>query len=656
MPSAYLFFHCNLEFSSIPVADRSLVVDRCYQAILHIARELNIPVGIELSGQTLEHIATINPSWLEDFRQLLDQGKCELIASGYAQIIGPLVPAEVTRRNLQLGLEIYQHLLQHRPRLALINEMAFSSGLLDLYLEAGFKGVIVDRRNLPFPNCPTAIASASGQKVPLLWADSILFQRLQRYVHGELGQEQYLDHLAMISAKYPGPIPLYSSDGEIFDYRPARFHSEAHLQGEEWPRLFRMLILLSQEKNFYWLSPSQAFAELQLITSEAPSITTAKMPIPCKKQAKYQVSRWAISGRNDLWLNTCCFRFFAALSSNPALRHHRDAWRLLCSFWGSDYRTHIEEQRWQMLLQAIAAAADRWQVDLPPRAKRGSTASPACYELDLKTRNAVTLPSFIEKLAFNREGTLVEIRSSQLSLTLNIKRGLAIERLAFRSHQWTPLLGSIPQGYFDDITFGVDYYSASTVIELPRSARKLTDLVATTPRFSYREDALFITTSICTDLGTIEKTYCLSNNEEALSLTTNFANSLRPLGSVRLNTLTLLPEYWGEGVVSVSTRNGGDHQESFPLCEDVRHDQAINSIVSNTTAMGASDGRIVFHNSSRGLAVHWDPSNAAALPLLIHQLAAPSHLTRLVFSLAELDETSREGGRLLDFTVIFKPL
>src|SRR5258707_5891644 len=39
------------------------------------------------------------------------QGKAELIGSGYAQLIGPLVPGRLVAKNLALGNAIYRRLL-----------------------------------------------------------------------------------------------------------------------------------------------------------------------------------------------------------------------------------------------------------------------------------------------------------------------------------------------------------------------------------------------------------------------------------------------------------------------------------------------------------------------------------------------------------------
>ena len=65
---------------------------------------------------TLEEIAARDPAWIAQARRLIAVGRIELIGSGYAQMIGPLVPARVTEANLRLGNEIYERLLGIRPR------------------------------------------------------------------------------------------------------------------------------------------------------------------------------------------------------------------------------------------------------------------------------------------------------------------------------------------------------------------------------------------------------------------------------------------------------------------------------------------------------------------------------------------------------------
>ena len=78
-PKGYFFFHLNLAFSSVNKGSWGTIIDRCYWPILDIISELEVPLGIELSGWTLKGIQETCPEWVDKFRQLLSEGKCELI-------------------------------------------------------------------------------------------------------------------------------------------------------------------------------------------------------------------------------------------------------------------------------------------------------------------------------------------------------------------------------------------------------------------------------------------------------------------------------------------------------------------------------------------------------------------------------------------------
>jgi hypothetical protein len=142
----FALFHLNLAFSSIEEAQRGDVIRRCYWPLLELA-EKHGPVGVEATGFTLEEIAARDPAWCTEARRLIAQGRIALIGSGYAQIIGPLVPARVTEANLAIGHTIYERLLGQRTTLALINEQAYSAGLVGLYLDAGYTAILMDWDN-----------------------------------------------------------------------------------------------------------------------------------------------------------------------------------------------------------------------------------------------------------------------------------------------------------------------------------------------------------------------------------------------------------------------------------------------------------------------------------------------------------------------------
>ena len=99
-------------------------------------------IGIEVSGYTLEEIARLDPLWIAAARKLIADNRIELIGSGYSQMIGPLVPARVMAENLRIGNDVYHALLGVKPAVALVNEQAFSAGLVEHYLDAGYRALL----------------------------------------------------------------------------------------------------------------------------------------------------------------------------------------------------------------------------------------------------------------------------------------------------------------------------------------------------------------------------------------------------------------------------------------------------------------------------------------------------------------------------------
>ena len=190
----FALFHLNLAFSSIEEGQRIDVIKRCYWPLLNLA-EAHGPIGIEATGFTLEEISSRDPTWIAKFRELIQRGKAELIGSGYTQIIAPLVPARVTEENLAIGNEVYERLLGIGPHLALVNEQAYSGGLVGLYLDAGYRALLMDWDNpsAHHPEWPVEARyraeralGSDGRTIALLWTNTVAFQKLQRFAHGDI--------------------------------------------------------------------------------------------------------------------------------------------------------------------------------------------------------------------------------------------------------------------------------------------------------------------------------------------------------------------------------------------------------------------------------------------------------------------------------------
>jgi len=315
----YTIFHLNLVYSSIEEDQRAEVIKSCYRPLLELARRYELPLGIEISGYSLELAAELDPGLLEELRFLVTEGPCEFIGSGYAQLIGPLVPAKVNTKNLLLGNKVYQGLLGFQPEIALVNEQAYSAGLIQHYLEAGYKAVIMEwdnpaRFHPEWTNnwryFPQLAKGPGSEKIALLWNNSIAFQKFQRYAHGELGLEEYLVYLQSHIGDKPRAFPLYGNDVEIFDFRPGRYKTEALLHPDgEWSRIALLFQAIGRNKQLSLVTPSAVLGLLEqpdagnLVSLESPEQQT-----PVKKQGKYNLTRWAVTGRDDIGINTCLLR------------------------------------------------------------------------------------------------------------------------------------------------------------------------------------------------------------------------------------------------------------------------------------------------------------------------------------------------------------
>ena len=651
MAQGYLVFHLNLAFSSINTEVRTDVLKRCYWPLLELAEQSNIPLGIELTGWTLQQISQLDPSWLEHFRQMLLLKQCELIGSGWTQLIGPLVPYQVNQWNQRLGLAAYQQFLGITPTLALVNEMAFSSGIVNIYAEAGYQGIIMDRDNvrlalgLDHTALSTTPTHAQGQEdcvLPVLWSDSILFQRLQRVVHGDIPMQDYLAYVQQRLHQDDQILPIYCNDAEIFDYRPGRFSEESRLHPEgEWQRVQRVCKALQQDCALTWMLPSEALASnLASQIKHVAQLTSASQPIPVKKQAKYNINRWAVTGRDDLWLNTMCHKLYQSLILKQS---DHEEWRELCELWASDFRTHITTERWQDMLLRITMMLQHGQNNFP------------CHEVNVDVIVKPTHSIHQVDILKDAEGIFWTIKTAAIHLVLNVRRGLAIKSLAFVSHQFNPILGTLAQGYFHSIELGVDFYSGGIVIETPSERSRTTDLEWVQPEIVQDNHVLTITASLSMQQNSLKKVVVIDLMREYIELQYHFDEWVRPLGTVRVGHFTLLPE----AIVyplQVGCINGGKTREWFVLDHSVNHGRAASTLVSSTAAFGATDGSFVITDAQgQGVNFSWDPARCAAIPMVQHQGSQHRYLTRLLFSLAEIDDTTRAEGRLMPFSVMLTP-
>ena len=627
--SGTLLFHLNLSYSAIEAGERAEVVRRCYRPILLLLDRLPwLVLALEAPGHTLERARELDPEWIERLRERVHEGRVELVGSGDTQLIGPLVPASVNEWNQRLGQETHAALLGHRPRVALVGEMAWSQGIVDAYVGAGYRGLVMEWNN-PRRAHPewrdewrygtVSTTSSTGRSVRVLWADAVAFQKLQRAAMGELEERDYVDWvLARGDASAPRHLSLYANDAEVFDYRPGRYRSEPRLESSEWERMERLLTTL-HAGGVRFTTPSAVLEDAAFDTGAEVVLGSVADPVPVKKQPKYNATRWALTGRDDLGLNTRCFARARELERTGG---DREAWRALCRDWSSDLRTHLTEERWRDHLRALEP-----DPVLPDTGARAGG--------PLGTRRV------------ERSDRELRLSTDDVELVLLPRRGLAIGALAFPSVAREPLCGTLPHGTFDDIEYAADFYSGHVVLDVPAEHR-VTDLERTEPEVEVLEDRIEVRAEVPTGAGALRKTVTVLADSVRLEYAFSRLGQ-RPAGTLRAGFVTLLPGGLGDPLF-VRCANGGA-KERFEVTGDFDHGAPVSPLVSARAVLGATDGTLELEDGRRMLELSWPNWRAAALPLLSARSIGAKRLVRVAFSLAELDETLRPGAPLTDFSM-----
>ncbi len=624
-------FHLNLAFSSLEEAGHADVVRRCYHPMLDLVEQAGFPIAVEATGWTLRRIAAVDPLWIERARELLAGGRLELVGSAHAQCAAPLLPAEVNEWNLRLGREVYDELLGAAPRIALVCEQVFSPGLVPLYLQAGYEAIVVDwdnayRSHLHWPReyrRHPQRALGGGSSIPVVWSESIAFQQFQRFAHGELALERYIDFVRGAAGADGGALMLYANDAEVFDHRPGRFAAEPALREGEWAHIGAGLRALHEQSVGIPALPSELLDLLDAPGSgHELALEAADQPIPVKKQDKYNVTRWAVTGRDDIGINTRCWRLYDRLRTQSCT--DRDAWRALCELWASDYRTHITDTRWSELLARLADMERRFS-PAPPAA-----GPPLRQDVEPAPGAAV------------RDGNLLTFRADELTLALNVRRGLAIEAFTDAGVCERPLLGTLAHGYFPMIELGADFYSGHLVQE-PPARHKVTDLERVEPVVGLDERGrLCARTQIATELGPIEKAVRLDAATGAVELEWALRWSELPLGSLRLGHVTLMPEAFDAGTLWYATHDGGTTLEAHRVQGAAfDHGGAVSALVSCRQGLGLTEGVVLLGDAERTIRVEVDQACARLLGLLSWTPAGERWLLRLSFALTESDDTRR---------------
>jgi hypothetical protein len=366
-------------------------------------------------------------------------------------------------------------------------------------------------------------------------------------------------------------------------------------------------------------------------------LETPQDPVPVKKQEKYNLNRWAVTGRNDLAINTACRRIYEALRKDP--RTGDSTWRELCYLWSSDFRTHITEKRWIAYLDRLRSFEDRLGI----RASDGHDSPRPRTEL---THAKEVVSEQFAGFDIKRESRWLSVETDAMKAVFNCRRGLAIDSLALKRISDRPLLGTIPHGYYQDIALGADFYSGHLVMETP-GRPKVTDLEPVEPEIGAADQpgTIMLRGCVNTSLGPVLKSIWVTR-EGQMRLRFVLQWEQLPVGSLRLGHVTLHPEAFDSDSLFFETHNGGVLSERFePEQKGIEHGRSVSFLVSSSSSLGMTNGMLKMGDRERAIVIETPLDQACVVAQITYVPVHCSFFYRASFSAAELDDTCREGSR-----------
>lgn len=163
MPEKIIFMpHANIQYSQLPPEKRAWVCRNCYLPLFEIIRKNDYKIAFEASGRTLEVMSEEAPEVLALLKELVQNGKIEGVASPFIHVMLANVPPEIGLDTLKHGLDAWEKYTGVRPQTGWNPECGWASYLPEIYLEAGYKNLVMDADSffLSFPE----IREATGLK------------------------------------------------------------------------------------------------------------------------------------------------------------------------------------------------------------------------------------------------------------------------------------------------------------------------------------------------------------------------------------------------------------------------------------------------------------------------------------------------------------
>ena len=710
--SLYSIFHGNLNYSSIPKESFHEIIDSCYWPILDAVKNFNFKIGIEFPVNTLKKIHEIDPLFLEELKNLIKQKKCEFIFSGKEQIISSLVPKEVNERNLIDGFNEIKRFFPVRPLIAYVHEQIFSNGLIPIYLKSKFKNIMIIYEtasqtwnlNKKQNFSPIKIKSNEGQ-LNVIWNSRNAYQNFQKYVSGKTKKRAYLDFILKNKKSEDTCFPFYGSDMEIFGYK----NPVLGLKGNrnEVKRFYDILEEIKNHNELDFVLPSDLMNIFP--PSKTIKICSAKYPILGKKEESV-VTRWAVCGRDNSKSNSSCYQAFKKIKTLDSLRSEslnlkNSYLSELVDCWGSDYRTHTEEGKFQHFNKNIYNLNHKLEKKIEKSLLNKSKNSksdliifnpntsnwkkiPTEIKLYFKPRfiannfqvysNGKKIKSQLEDIKFFKNGY---IRSATLVCNPSVPKrsqiSLVLKVVDIKPDPETNLSNSIKTksseislsedgGTIKNIKFSTSlnrslinsrkdsYQTAGQIFTVNKAGQKFNDLSKTS--IISETTNLPIRKKILCDLelpfGDLTKIFYVYEDLPRIDVRYIFTFKDYNPKIFRINLINLNLNNFDNTSLCYSTNNGGN-LETFSLKEPVFHDNPTNSKISSMCCLGSTDCLLDVGDKNHGITIYSNNAECYSVPMINFKKLNKSAL-HLIYSICELDDTTLtqwKGRKEISFSI-----
>lgn len=241
-----------------------------------------IRCGFHYSGSLLEWLEEEHPDHEERISFLVDQGRVELLTSGYYEPILTVIDRDDARKQIRSYSERLKHIGGKEPRGLWMTERIWEPSVPSLLVDTGVKYVVVDDSHLQSGGLSERelyqpwITEDQGNSVILLGSNSIL-----RYLIPFHGVNEVIDQLKQWSGEGL-KLAFYGDDGEKFGL---------------WPGTHRLCYEMGWLDSFFTALEKTGCIEL-VLPEEAASIGCVDGPVYIPAMSYREMGEWSLPVEN----------------------------------------------------------------------------------------------------------------------------------------------------------------------------------------------------------------------------------------------------------------------------------------------------------------------------------------------------------------------